>query len=82
MRRKRQSHVVRIYVKERKYWPTEEHVGFSSAFKIVDCLTGQELKSKSGVFYVLDTTVFDPVSFFLRMIQKGWYEPYVKISIH
>ena len=49
MCRKCLSHIVKIYAKERKKWPTEECVVLSYAFKIVDCLTGRELKSKSEV---------------------------------
>ena len=48
-------------MKDVNNWPTEECVGFSYAFKIVDCLTEQDLKSKSEIFYVLSKLVLYPV---------------------
>ena len=56
------SHIVIGYVKESKNWPTEECFEFSYAFKIVDFLTGRELKSNSVVCYSLANFLLDPVS--------------------
>ena len=78
MCRKVQSHIVSIYVKEIKNWKTEEHVRFSSVFKIVDCLTGWEMNFKYTVFYFLVSLFLDPVSSMHRMIQKDHSEPDVK----
>ena len=41
-----QYNIVRSYVKESKQCTTEERIRLSSSFKIVDCLTGQDLEYK------------------------------------
>ena len=68
--RKRQSNIFSSYVKEIKNCPTEERVRILSEFKIFYCLTGQDLNSKSVVWYVLATLVLYIISFLCRMIQK------------
>ena len=81
MQRKRQAYIISSYMRESKNFPTEEYIRLSSALKIVDCLTGRELKCKSEVYYVLDTLVLDTVSFLRRMIHNECYETYLKIHL-
>ena len=57
-------------MKMRNNRPNEEHVVFSSVFKIIDCLTGRELKSKSAAVYILADIFLDPVSMLPPMIKK------------
>ena len=78
---KRRSNIVSSDVNDIKNWTTEERVGLSSAFNIVDFLTGRDLKYKSAVCYVLDTLFLDTVPLLCRMIKKQCSEPYVKIPL-
>ena len=81
MPRKFQSHIVRSSGMESMNCRTEESVEFSSSFKIVGCLTGRELKSKSAVCYIIYTLVLDPLSLLCRMIQRDCSGPDVKIFL-
>ena len=71
MRRKIGSHIIISSVKDIKNYPTEEYVGLSFTFKIVNCLTGQYLKSKYVVCYVLATLVLYTVTFFVPFDPEG-----------
>ena len=76
-----QYHIVSSYLKERNYCSAEECVGLLSKLKIVDCIKGIYLKSKSEACEVLATLVLDSVSLFNCMIQKDCSKLDLKISL-